>query len=159
MVNSGLDIASSLVSIHCPILYCGYFVAIFASLQLLGSNVAVNADGFAAGYFGSLVPSYSALCRTAFIPALRLSQRFLFGGFGALLGFACVCLVGFKPFGPLALVQQAPPAIILAALLRFGGPALFHGLRPSSSQGALLAFGSNFALKRTGFQPAAYLGR
>ena len=54
MVNSGLDIASSLVSIHCPILYCGYFVAIFASLQLLGSNVAVNADGFAAGFFGSL---------------------------------------------------------------------------------------------------------
>ena len=76
-----------------------------------------------------------------------------------MLGFACVRLVGFKPFGPLALVQQAPPAIILAALLRFGGPALFHGLRPSSSQGALLAFGSNFALKRTGFQPAAYLGR
>ena len=152
-----------------------------------------------------------------------------------------------KPFGPPALVQQAPPAILLAALRRFRGPALFRGLRPSSRQGVpfwpsgltlrssgpafcgpltlavspitrfmraatcssappgskgfqaflassacavsatsyhscsaaplpwpsafswaahvfkagrtLLAFGSNSALKRTGFQPAAYLGR
>ena len=45
-------------------------------------------------------------------------------------------MVGFKPFGPLALVQQAPPAIILAALRRFRGPALFHGLRTSSRLGA-----------------------
>ena len=41
-----------------------------------------------------------------------------------------------KPFGPPALASQAPPAIILAALRRFRGPALFGGLRPSSSQGA-----------------------
>jgi hypothetical protein len=40
-----------------------------------------------------------------------------------------------KPFWPPALVQQAPPAIILAALRRFRGPALFRGLRPSSRQG------------------------
>ena len=40
-----------------------------------------------------------------------------------------------KPFGPPALVQQAPPAILLAALRRFRGPALFRGLRPSSRQG------------------------
>ena len=32
-------------------------------------------------------------------------------------------------------MQQAPPAIILAALLRFGGPALFHGPRTSSRLG------------------------
>ena len=42
----------------------------------------------------------------------------------------------FKPFGPPALVQQALLAIILAALRRFRGAALFHGPRPSSSQGA-----------------------
>ena len=41
---------------------------------------------------------------------------------------------GFKPFWPLALAQQAAPAIILAALCRFRGPALFRGLRSSSSQ-------------------------
>ena len=152
-----------------------------------------------------------------------------------------------KPFWPPALASQAPPAILLAALRRFRGPALFRGLRPCSSPGApfwlsgltrrssrpayggrltlavrpikrsmraaipssaspcsqrfeaflaasacaasatsyhscsaaplrwpsafswaahvfkagrpLLAFGSNSALKRTGFQPAAYLGR
>ena len=33
-------------------------------------------------------------------------------------------------------MQQALPAINLAALRRFGGLALFHGLRPSSSLGA-----------------------
>ena len=70
------------------------------------------------------------------IPALHLSPRFLLGSFGALLGFACVRLVGFRPFGPLALVQQALLAIFLAALRRFGGPALFHGLRTSPLQGA-----------------------
>ena len=42
----------------------------------------------------------------------------------------------FKPFGPPALVQQAPPAILLAALRRFRGPAVFRGPRPSSRQGA-----------------------
>ena len=41
-----------------------------------------------------------------------------------------------KPFWPPALVQQAPPAILLAALRRFRGPAVFRGLRPSSRLGA-----------------------
>ena len=41
----------------------------------------------------------------------------------------------FQSFWPLALASQAPPAIILAALRRFRGPALFRGLRPSSRQG------------------------
>ncbi len=70
-----------------------------------GSNCAVKPTRLRrAAYFRSLVPSYSALCRPALIPALHLSPRFLLGSFGALLGFACVRLVGFKPFGPLALV-------------------------------------------------------
>ena len=64
------------------------------------------------------------------------SQRFLFGGFGARLGFARMRFASFKPFGPPALVQQALPAIILAALRRFRGPALFPGLRSSSRLGA-----------------------
>ena len=41
----------------------------------------------------------------------------------------------FKPFWRPALVQQAPPAILLAALRRFRGPAVFLGLRTSSRQG------------------------
>ena len=40
-----------------------------------------------------------------------------------------------KPFWRPPLVQQAPPAILLAALRRFPGPALFRGPRPSSRQG------------------------
>ena len=51
-------------------------------------------------------------------------------------GFAFERRASFKPFWPLALVRQAPPAIILAALRRFRGPALFHGPRTSSSLGA-----------------------
>ncbi len=42
----------------------------------------------------------------------------------------------FKPFGPPALASQAPPAILLAALRRFRGPAVFRGLRTSSRLGA-----------------------
>ena len=41
-----------------------------------------------------------------------------------------------KPFWPPALVQQAPPAILLAALRRFRGPVLFRGQRPCPRQGA-----------------------
>ena len=55
---------------------------------------------------------------------------------GALLGFACVRFGRFKPFWPLAPVYPAPPAIFLAALRRFRGPAVFLGLRTSSRLGA-----------------------
>ena len=84
----------------------------------------------------SLVPSYSALCRPAFTPAVRQSQRFLLWGFGAAPGFACILCAGFKSFWPPALVQQALPAIIFAALRRFLGAVLFLGPRPSSRLGA-----------------------
>ena len=71
----------------------------------------------AAAYLSSLVPS-PALCAQPLIPALRPVPK------------------AFKPFGPPALVQQEPPAIILAVLRRFRGPALFRGLRTSSRLGA-----------------------
>ena len=67
--------------------------------------------------FHSLVPS-PALCAQPPVPALRPVPR------------------AFKPLGPPALGQQAPAAIILAALRRFRGPALFLGLRTSSRLGA-----------------------
>ena len=82
-----------------------------------GSNCAVKPTRLRrAAYFRSLVPS-PALCAHPPVPALRPVPK------------------AFKPFGPPALVQQAPPAIILAALRRSRGPALFRGLRPSSRQG------------------------
>ena len=83
-----------------------------------GSNCAVKPTRLRrAAYFRSLVPS-PALCAQPLISALRSVPK------------------AFKPFGPPALVQQAPPASLLAALRCFRGPAVFLGLRPSSSQGA-----------------------
>ena len=78
----------------------------------------------------------SALCRLSFSAAVRLSPRFLLWGFGAAPGFACILCAGFKSFWPPALVQQALPAIIFAALRRFLGAVLFLGPRPSSRLGA-----------------------
>ena len=51
------------------------------------------------------------------------------------LGFACEPLACFKSFWPLALAQQAPPAIIFHALRRLGGAVLFRSSRPSPSWG------------------------
>ena len=83
-----------------------------------GSNCAVKPTRILrAAYFRALVPS-PALCAQPPVPALRPVPKAL------------------KPFGPPALVQQAPPAIILAVLRRFRGPAVLRGLCPSSSQGA-----------------------
>ena len=57
-------------------------------------------------------------------------------GFCRVPGFALGCCASFKRFWPLALVQQALPAIILQALRRLRGAALFHGPRTSSRLGA-----------------------
>ena len=100
-----------------------------------GLTVRRSRPPTAAAELSSLVPS-PALCRPLFIPGFCLSQRFLLWGLGRSPGFACGLGVSFKPFGPLALASQAPAAIILAALRRLRGAALFPGQRPSSSPGA-----------------------
>ena len=82
-----------------------------------GLTVRRSRPPTAAAELSSLVPS-PALCAQPLVPALYLVQGV------------------FKPFWPPALVQQAQPAIILAALRRFRGPALFRGLRPCPSLGA-----------------------
>ena len=64
-----------------------------------------------------LVPSTDS-CAQPLIPALCPVQKV------------------FKPFWAPALVRQALPAIIFAALRRSRGPALFRGLRPCPSPGA-----------------------
>ena len=50
-------------------------------------------------------------------------------------GFAFGRCVSFKHFWPLTLIGCAPIAIILQALCRLGGAALFRSSRPSSSWG------------------------
>ena len=91
--------------------------------------------------FGGRLSFFVSLLETRFIQAMFYSPEFTFSsgyplGFCRVPGFAFGCCAGFKHFWPLALVQQAPPAILLAALRRFRGPAVFRGLRPSSRLGA-----------------------
>ena len=50
-------------------------------------------------------------------------------------GLRLGALCQFKPFWPLALVQQARVAIIFQAVRRLRGALLFRSLRPSSSWG------------------------
>ena len=66
-------------------------------------------------------------------PAFTFSSVYSLG-FGFLAGLRLGALRQFKPFWPLALVQQAPPAIIFQAVRRLRGALLFRGLRPSSIQ-------------------------
>ena len=67
-------------------------------------------------------------------PAFTFSSIYPLG-FCRVPGFALGCCAIFKRFWPLALVQQALPAIILKALRRLRGAVLFRSLRPSSSWG------------------------
>jgi hypothetical protein len=67
-------------------------------------------------------------------PAFIFSSVYLLG-FCRVPGFAFECCASFKPFWPLALAQQAPPAIIFQAVGRLRSALLFRGLRPSSSWG------------------------
>jgi hypothetical protein len=66
-------------------------------------------------------------------PAFTFSSVYSLG-FWFLAGLRLLVLRQFKSFWPLALVQQAPLAIIFQALRRLGGAVLFHGLRPSLIQ-------------------------
>ena len=67
-------------------------------------------------------------------PAFTFSSGYLLG-FCRVPGFALGRCAVFKPFWPLALVRQAPPAIIFQAVCRLRGALLFRGLRPSSIWG------------------------
>ncbi len=67
-------------------------------------------------------------------PAFSFSSVYSLG-FCRVPGFAFGRCASFKPFWPLALVQQAPPAIIFQAVRRLRGALLFRGLRPSSIWG------------------------
>ncbi len=67
-------------------------------------------------------------------PAFTFSSVYSLG-FCRVPGFALGCCASFKRFWPLALVEQALPAIILQALRRLRGALLFRGLHPSSSWG------------------------
>ena len=67
-------------------------------------------------------------------PAFTFSNGYSLG-FCRVPGFAFGQCASFKHFWHLALVQQAPQAIILQALRRLRGAVLFRSLHPSSSWG------------------------
>ncbi len=90
--------------------------------------------------FGGRLTFGVSLLETRFIQAMFYSPAFTFSsgyplGFCREPGFAFGQCASFKPFWPLAFLQQAPTAIILQALRRLRGALLFRGLRPSSSWG------------------------
>ena len=92
-------------------------------------------------------------------PAFTFSSGYPLG-FCRVPGFTLGRCVGFKPFRPLALVQQAPQAIIFQVVRRLRGALLFRGLRPSSiwdfpfwllwltGQSSRPAFGGRFTFVR-----------
>ena len=101
-----------------------------------GSNRAVKPTRLRrAAYFRSLACEKPAILKPMFYsPAFSFSSVYSLG-FCRVPGFAFGRCASFKPFWPLALVQQAPPAIIFQAVRRLRGALLFRGLRPSSIWG------------------------
>ena len=88
----------------------------------------------AAGYLSSLACEKPALFKPmVHSPAFTFSSVYSLG-FCRVPGFAFGHRASFKPFWPLALVQQAPSAIIFQAVRRLGGTMFFHSLRPSLIQ-------------------------
>ena len=120
-----------------------------------GSNCAVKPTCLRqAAYFRSLVLSYFSLCRPTFIPALRLYPRFLLWVFGALPGFACVRLVGFRPFG------TAPVFSFFASIASLPWHTAFSRFALVVNLGLpVLASGSNISVKPTRILRSAYLAR
>ena len=106
------------------------------SVLASGSNCAVKPTCLRqAAYFLSLACEKPALFSPMlYSPAFTFSSVYSLG-FGFLAGLRLGALRQFKPFWPLALVQQAPPAIIFQAVRRLRGALLFRGLRPSSIWG------------------------
>ena len=90
-------------------------------------------------YGGRLIWAVSRL-ETAILKPMVHSPAFTFLsgyslGFCRVPGFAFGQCASFKCFWPLALVQQASPAIIFQAVCRLRGALLFRGLRSSSIWG------------------------
>ena len=103
------------------------------SLLAFGSNSAVKRTASPPLTLAVSLLSNRFIQPMLFLPAFTFSSIYPLG-FCRVPGFALGCCASFKRFWPLALVQQAPPAIIFQAVRRLRGALLFRGLRPSSIQ-------------------------
>ena len=120
-----------------PALFRGLRTSSSLGAPFWPSGLTLRSSGPA--FCGPLTLAVSRL-ETAILKPMFYSPAFTFSSvirwvFCRVLGFALGCCASFKPFWPLALVQQAPPAIIFQALRRLRGALLFRGLRPSSIWG------------------------
>ena len=102
------------------------------------AQLGVQADGLRPPLNYALACEKPALFKPmVYSPAFTFSSAYPLG-FLSCAGLRLGALCQFKPFWPLALVQQAHPAIIFQAVRRLRGALLFRGLRPSSIQKFLL---------------------
>ncbi|MFC4473059.1 DUF1010 domain-containing protein [Comamonas denitrificans] len=78
----------------------------------------------------------------------------------AIYSSASLCSKGFQAFLASSACQPSATSYPSCSAAPLPWPSAFSWAAPVFKFGrSLLAFGSNSALKRTGFQPAAYLGR
>ena len=126
-----------------------------------GSNCAVKPTRLRrAAYFRSLVPSYSrfmqAYIHSSASPLSKVSPL----GFWRFAGLRLRSLGRFQAFWASGACVASAASYHSCSAAPLPWPSAFSWAAHVFKAGRpLLAFGSNSALKRTGFQPAAYLGR
>ena len=124
--------------------FSGYAASFWWLPRVLGSNAAVNADGFAAGYFGSLAP-----LKPSFIWPMLFQTAFSFSS--VIQRWVC-------RFSGLRLHFLRQFHFLSAALPRWR--SAFSQLAPVAKfRLSVLASGSNISVKPTRILRSAYLAR
>ena len=126
-----------------------------------GSNCAVKPTRLRrAAYFRSLVPSYSAFMQASIYSSVSPFSELSPLGFWRSAGLRLRAQRKFHAFLASSACTASATSYHSCSAAPLPWPSGFSWAAPLSKSGrTLLAFGSNSALKRTGFQPAAYLGR
>ena len=126
-----------------------------------GSNCAVKPTCLRqAAYFRSLVPSYSAFMQASIYSSVSPFSELSPLGFWRSAGLRLRLLGRFQAFWASSACEASATSYHSCSAAPLPWPSAFSWAAHVFKAGRpLLAFGSNSALKRTGFQPAAYLGR
>ena len=126
-----------------------------------GSNCAVKPTCLRqAAYFRSLVPSYSAFMQASIYSSGSPISKASPLGFWRSAGLRLHSLRWLQAFLACSDCVASAASYHSCSVASLPWRSAFSWAAPVFKSGRpLLAFGSNSALKRTGFQPAAYLGR